>query len=164
MRIRDAHEHDAQVLTDLMRSAKRSWGYLDAWMETWAAGLTITLEDTVAMRVRVAEDANGILGFYALRGSGARVHLEHLWIDPEHMGKGIGRSLIADALVEAARLGAQIIAIESDPNAEPFYLRMGAIRVGEVPAPMAGAPNRALPLLELQVGRSQPPVPPKAAG
>jgi len=54
VRIRDAHEHDAQVLTDLMRSAKRSWGYPDAWMETWAAGLTITPEDTVAMRVRVA--------------------------------------------------------------------------------------------------------------
>ena len=133
-------------------------------MEAWAADLTIRPEDTAAMRVRVAEDANGVLGFYGLMGSGPRVHLEHLWIDPEHMGKGIGRSLIGDALVEAARLGAYVIAIESDPNAEPFYQRMGAIRVGEVPAPMVGAPNRALPLLELHVGRSQAPVPPKAAG
>ncbi len=105
------------------------------------------------MRVRVAEDTNGILGFYALMGRGPRVQLEHLWIDPEHMGKGIGRSLLGDALVEAAKLDAQLIRIESDPNAEPFYMRMGAIRVGEMPAPMVGAPNRALPLLELQVGR-----------
>lgn len=164
MRIRDAREYDAEKLTDLMRSAKRSWGYPDAWMETWAAGLTISPEDIAAMRVRVAEDANGILGFYALMGRGSWVRLEHLWVDPGHMGKGIGRSLIGDALVEAAGLDAQIIRIESDPNAKPFYLRMGAIHIGKALAPMVGAPNRTLPLLELRVGRGQLSDPMKAAG
>ena len=81
MRIRDAQEQDADTLTDVMRSAKRSWSYPDAWMDAWAAGLTISPEDIAAMRVRVAEDTHGILGFYALMGSGSRVQLEHLWID-----------------------------------------------------------------------------------
>lgn len=36
----------------------------------------------------------------------------------------------------------------SDPFAEAFYLRLGARRVGSVPAPMPGAPERLLPELE----------------
>lgn len=36
--------------------------------------------------------------------------------------------------------------IESDPHAENFYLRMGAVRVGETPADMEGV-KRSLPLL-----------------
>ena len=164
MRIRDAREYEVEDLTDVMRAAKRFWGYPDEWMQAWAADLTITRDDLSTMRFRVAEQANGIAGFYALVGSGRRVHLEHLWIRPGEMGKGIGRSLVADVLVEAARCGAEIVAIESDPNAEPFYLRMGAVRVGEVPAPMAGAANRVLPLLELHVGRIGSAVPPQSAG
>jgi GNAT superfamily N-acetyltransferase len=164
VRIRDSREYDAEALTALMRAAKQSWGYPNEWMEAWERSLTITPGDISTMRLRVAEQAKGIAGFYALVGSGPRVHLEHLWICPEHMGKGIGRLLFADALVEAARLGAEIVAIESDPNAEPFYLRMGAVRVGEVQAPMDGAPNRVLPLLEIQVGRNELAVPPNSAG
>jgi hypothetical protein len=37
----------------------------------------------------------------------------------------------------------------SDPFAAPFYIRMGAVQIGEVSAPMPEAPNRTLPLLEL---------------
>jgi len=33
------------------------------------------------------------------------------------------------------------------PSSEAFYLRYGAVRVGAVPAPMPGAPDRALPQL-----------------
>jgi predicted N-acetyltransferase YhbS len=116
------------------------------------------------MRVRLVENETGILGFYGLFGADLRVQLEHLWVRPDHMGLGIGRSLIADALAMAASQGATIVAVESDPNAEPFYLRMGAVRVGEVGAPMPGAPNRTLPLLEFTLGRSSPAVSPKSAG
>jgi len=43
--------------------------------------------------------------------------------------------------------------VVTDPHAEPFYLRLGARRVGEIAAPMPGAPERKLPLLELDGGR-----------
>jgi hypothetical protein len=38
--------------------------------------------------------------------------------------------------------------ILSDPYAEPFYLKLGARRIGEVASPMEGAPSRTLPLME----------------
>lgn len=39
----------------------------------------------------------------------------------------------------------------SDPFAEPFYLKLGARRIGAVPAPMPGAPGRVLPVLEFNL-------------
>lgn len=49
-----------------------------------------------------------------------------------------------------AALQARIIKIESDPNAEKFYLHMGARRVGEKRAILDGQ-ERVLPLLVLDV-------------
>ena len=164
MRIRDARENEAAALTELMRSAKRSWGYPDEWMQALDSGLIITAEDLSGMRVRVAEDEDSVLGFYGLVGSDRKVQLEHLWVRPDQMGKGVGRSLLRHALSEAARVGAEIVAIESDPNAESIYFRLGAVRVGEVAAPMRGAPDRKLPFLEIAVWRSSPAVSPKPAG
>ncbi len=45
--------------------------------------------------------------------------------------------------------GGATLRIASDPNAEGFYLKMGARRVGETPSQPEG---RALPLLLLEVG------------
>jgi GNAT superfamily N-acetyltransferase len=72
------------------------------------------------------------VGFYALVGEGSQIELEHLWVLPEHMSAGIGRALFAHAVRRAASLNADLLEIESDPNAEGFYRRMGAIRVGEI--------------------------------
>jgi hypothetical protein len=46
------------------------------------------------------------------------------------MGQGIGRSLFDHAALRGQELGFREIEIESDPNAEGFYLRMGARRIG----------------------------------
>ena len=92
------------------------------------------------------------------------MQLEHLWIRPDQMGKGIGRLLLTHALAEAERSGADVVVIESDPNAAGFYRRMGAVRVGEIQAAMPGAPDRVLPLLEISIGRNARSVPPKPAG
>ena len=53
-----------------------------------------------------------------------------MWVLPQHMGRGIGRGLFSHAVGRARKLNFNAIEIESDPNAEGFYLRMGAQRVG----------------------------------
>ena len=50
----------------------------------------------------------------------------------------------------AAATGATVMEIESDPNAEGFYKRMGATRVGEVAAEIEGE-KRVLPLLRFDL-------------
>lgn len=161
VRIRQARAEDAAVLAELAVAAKRSWGYPDEWMLAWSRSLTIDAEVISTMRVHLAEDAEGeILGFYALAGSGRSVQLEHLWVQPGQMGRGVGRALVEHALAAAALAGAQELVIESDPNAEAFYRRMGAVRVGMIPAPMPGAPSRTLPVLKIATGRCSPAVGP----
>lgn len=155
VRIREARIEDARALTEIAYAAKRSWDYPDAWMESWSAALTLDAAAITAMRVRVAEDDGGVLGFYALGGEGRSVQLEHLWVRPDAMGRGVGRTLVEHALATAAGGGAEVLVIESDPNAEAFYLGLGAIRVGAVPAPAPGAPDRSLPVLHLAVGRER---------
>ena len=71
------------------------------------------------------------VGFYLLTTESDGMHLDHLWIAPHAMGRGIGRALFEHAVEQARRLGHQTLKIEADPNAEGFYTRMGARRVGE---------------------------------
>ena len=153
MRIRTARVGDVDLLTEIAHQAKQYWGYPDDWMRQWSGALTFDGGALSTMKVFVAEDEGGVLGFYALAGGGATVDLEHLWVRPRAMGRGVGRSLVEHAVATAAAGGADVVAIEADPYAEPFYRRVGAVRVGESPAPMPGAPDRVLPVLHIAVSR-----------
>jgi GNAT superfamily N-acetyltransferase len=64
------------------------------------------------------------------------------------MRRGIGRALFEHAVAEVNRLGFRSMKIEADPNAEAFYKRMGAVRVGTNTSETCGE-RRELPLLEL---------------
>ena len=75
--------------------------------------------------------------------------LEHLWVLPEAMGRGIGRALFSHAVQRAKALGVQAIRIESDPYAEKFYERMGARRVGENRSEVDGQ-VRLLPVMQYE--------------
>ena len=95
------------------------------------------------------EDGHAV-GFYVLTTEDDGMHLDHLWISPIAMGRGIGRALFEHAVAEGKRLGFQAIKIEADPNAEGFYQRMGARRVGTNVTEIEGE-RRELPLLVYQV-------------
>jgi GNAT superfamily N-acetyltransferase len=86
--------------------------------------------------------------FYALAMRGADAVLDHFWVQPERMGRGIGRELFGHAVGTARAGGATRLEIDSDPHAEAFYRRMGARRIGEVPADVDGV-RRVLPRLEV---------------
>ncbi|MDQ3795344.1 MAG: GNAT family N-acetyltransferase, partial [Actinomycetota bacterium] len=58
--------------------------------------------------------------------------------------------LFNDAVGRAAALGAEVLGIESDPNAEGFYRRMGATRVGGISYSIDGQ-KRTLPVLVVEV-------------
>jgi GNAT superfamily N-acetyltransferase len=136
----------AGELTQIAQTAKRYWGYPEAWMEAWRPLLTITLEQIAAWQVYRAVQAGETLGFYALAGRGQDCILEHLWVKPQVIGKGVGRALFEHAVEKARELGASRLEIESDPHAEGFYRKMGAKRSGEHLTHVLGEP-RFLPVL-----------------
>jgi GNAT superfamily N-acetyltransferase len=88
-----------------------------------------------------------VVGFYALERDGDRFRQEDLFLAPSLIGHGLGRRLFEHAVQAARALGAAELLIESDPNAEGFYLlRMGAQRVGETVSRLTGT-ERIVPEL-----------------
>jgi len=70
------------------------------------------------------------------------------------MGLGLGRTLFDHAVRRAAGLGAEVLGIEANPNAEVFYRRMGVRRVGEIVYNLDGR-ERVLPLLAVEIRSSR---------
>lgn len=147
MRIVRSRPEDAATLTAIAFEAKRAWGYPERWIQGWAPTLTISPGYISSFPTFSAVVEMDISGFCALRTSGAEATIDHLWVLPASWRKGVGRALFRHAEAVARTAGATVLVMESDPNAEGFYLAMGAVRVGRVPAPMEGV-ERFLPLME----------------
>jgi GNAT superfamily N-acetyltransferase len=147
-----ATPEDADALTRIAFAAKRYWGYPENWMKHWRDSLTITPEFVRNNTVHAAVSGGEPYAFYALTGAGRELELEHLWVSPGWIGSGAGRLLFEHAMREAARRGSSAVAIEADPNAEGFYLRMGARRVGENVYEIEGR-KRKLPLLTVELSK-----------
>ena len=146
--IRRARVDEAEALSAVAHLAKRHWRYPEEWIALWRRDLTLTPEFIERHPVHCAVDGATVVGFYALLFAGADCELEHFWILPARIGGGVGRRLFAHAVDGCRALGSPRLWITADPNAEGFYVRMGARRVGEVPSTPAG---RVLPRLVLDV-------------
>ncbi len=159
MRIRPAAPEEAPVLSRIARAAKAHWGYDPAQLARWDHELTVSPRSLQRAPSFVAENAQGILGFIQVDMDTAPPEIDHLWVDPACMGQGAGRALLRHAQALLAAEGVPELAIDADPNAEGFYLAMGAWRIGLEPAPIAGQSDRVRPQLRLATGQSPRPDP-----
>lgn len=146
MKIRKALTEDAATLTRIAHDAKRHWGYPEHWLKHWQDDLTISPEFVAANQVYVAERDGDLLGFYALIIRKEKAELDHLWVAPAHIGTGVGKELFIHAMRCAAKENVSGVEILSDPNAEGFYRKLGAHRIGEAVSEIDGEP-RTLPRL-----------------
>jgi GNAT superfamily N-acetyltransferase len=147
MTIVRARPEDAATLTEIAHAAKRHWGYPENWIAAWREILTMRPEFIAENTAYCAVEADRAIGFYVLTTEDDGLRLDHLWILPRAMGRGIGRALFEHAVATASRLGSNLIKIEADPNAEGFYKRMGATRAGTSVSEVEGE-RRELPLME----------------
>ena len=150
IQIRLARADEADALTELAHAAKRHWHYPENWIEHWKEDLTITSDFIATNEVYVAMIDDKLAGCCALVVNGSVAEIEHMWVKPDYMGSGVGRSLFLKIRDRAAELNLPIIELSADPNAEAFYKRMGATRVGEVRSEIEGQP-RVLPRMAIDL-------------
>ena len=135
-----------------MRS-KAHWGYSAEFMEACRQELAVS-ESKLSNKhfhYAVAENQGEIVGYYALeRLSGEEFELEALFVEPKHIGSGVGRALIGHAKNRAAANGGRTLIIQGDPHAEKFYRAAGGKRTGERES--ASIPGRFLPVFSIFVG------------
>ena len=146
MHIRRAAPADVVMLTALSLTSKAYWGYDAAFMTRVASSFEVTPDYVTRWPVYVLMDGDEAAGFYGFRAVGDETFLYDMWLKPAYIGRGLGRMLWRHALQTAREAGYDRFKIESDPNAERFYIRMGASRVGEITSKDSG---RVLPLLEV---------------
>jgi GNAT superfamily N-acetyltransferase len=147
MHIRQARVEEAEALTALMRRSKAHWGYDSAFMEAALPYLLVTAEAVESGLVWVLIDEDALAGFSYLRPTKTpgEILLSDLFIDPAHLGKGYGRVLWDHAISTAREMGFEAMVFDSDPNATGFYLRMGAVQIGETESTVQT--GRMLPLM-----------------
>ena len=149
IKIKTASPEMASTLTQVVIDSKKYWGYSLEQMTQWISGLTITGQFIAQNHVYVgthATDGNIILVYALVEIDQQWAELEHCWIRPEYIGQGYGRLLFSHMEQNFRNLGKKYLRIVSDPNAEGFYLAMGAVRDGTVISQESG---RKLPLLRL---------------
>lgn len=156
-KIREMRRSDLEAVSSLGIRSKATWGYEAEAMAVFAEELTLELPDLDRfLEAEVAVDGEGkVVGYFTLvaRADGV-VELEHLFVHPEHFGKGIGSQLLARALGMARQRGAEEVTILSDPQAVEFYLRKGARQVDHH---ISSIPGRTIPVLQIPTPSEMPP-------
>jgi GNAT superfamily N-acetyltransferase len=148
--IRRAHPAEAGALSALALRSKAHWGYDVEFMAACRDDLTISANEIASSPVYVFDGVDSPSGFYRLllRDDGV-AELDDLFVEPAAMGQGVGKRLWRHAVATAAHLGSSEMVWQSDPQAEGFYLAMGARRAGESESTVM--PGRMLPLMRFQL-------------
>ncbi|SCY84983.1 GNAT family N-acetyltransferase [Desulfoluna spongiiphila] len=144
MTIRKATPDDSNELTDISFMSKKHWNYPDHYFDIWNAELTITPEYVQKNHVFVIEDS-GIRGFYSVIKLQTEITLseftmrpgtwlDHVFIRPEYIGMGYGRSLMGHLAEQSQTQKWAQIQILADPNSRNFYKKMGVSYIKEVPS------------------------------
>ncbi|MCM3556785.1 GNAT family N-acetyltransferase [Janibacter melonis] len=149
VRIGPARVEEADALSELALRSKGYWGYDAAFLDACRSELSVSPVECASGDVVVARSHANLLGFYALRGETSTGSLDALFVDPPHMGMGVGAALMAHAKVTAVTRGLRTIDLDADPQAVPFYLRFGATLIGE--SPSQSIPGRTLPRLRFVI-------------
>jgi predicted N-acetyltransferase YhbS len=150
--IRAAKAGEAEALSALCARSKAHWGYDAEFMRLSASSLAVKPELITSGRVLVAEDDAGhILGVAAVApmDEEGSYDLDRLFVEPDALGRGVGQALMLAAAKIARDEGAARLIVLADPNAAPFYQRIGAVRIGD--APSDSIPGRMLPLFRLDL-------------
>ena len=149
MTIKKAIPNDHKILTEITKKSKEYWGYSEEQIEIWSEFLTVTKEyiETKSVCNLVIDDE--IIGYYSFfHESENSIKLDNLFVLPDFIGKGFGKILMNDFLDRIKNSDIQKVILNSEPNAEDFYLKFGFVKVGQIETSIK---DRYLPVMELKL-------------
>ena len=129
--IRDAAPNEAPALEALQRRSSDVWAEYREQLAAHpdAIELPQAFVDNGWVRVALGDDETPA-GFSVVIHGDGRVHeLDGLFVEPEHMTRGVGRALVEDAVARASANGAERIEVTAGP-ARGFYEKLGFELVG----------------------------------
>ena len=149
--IKEAEIGDSDRLTEIALLSKRYWQYPERWLDLWREELAVSTHYINDNHVYKALEEQEIVGFYALRiFKDEIIELDHLWVIPSQIGKGVGRALCTHAKNWSLQMGFHTLKVVTDPNAVDFYLRMGGEVISSKDYQIDGI-TRKLPILLFKI-------------
>lgn len=134
MKIQKATQKDHIVLTEITKKSKAYWDYSEEQLKKWDKELTITeeyIEENEVYLATTKEDTDKIIAYYSFYEEDKyTIVLDNLFVLPDYIGKGYGKLLMADLTKRLKNTKIDTITLNSDPNAEIFYKRMGFGTIG----------------------------------
>lgn len=149
MTIEKANIIDDEILTSITKKSKAFWGYSAEQIEKWNKNLTISKDYIKEHNVYKLTVNNLIIGYYSYFFKDEKeIELDNLFILPEYIGKGLGKYLVLDFLNRIKDQKVERIILDSEPNAEDFYAKMGFVKIGEFETSIK---NRFMPIMEMKL-------------
>ena len=149
MRIEKVNTTDSEILTQITKKSKAYWGYSAEQIQKWEVSLTISQDYIREHDVFKLVKDNVIIGYYSyLFEDGKNVKMDNLFILPEYIGKGFGKYLFLDFLNRMKEAEIQTIQLDSEPNAEGFYSKMGFVKIGAFETSIK---DRFMPVMEMKL-------------
>ena len=127
VRIRAAESGDADAVADVFIASFGTLTFLPKLHTDEETVGFITSTVMAKQEVLVAEVAHAIVGFVAMSHGN---HLEHLYVHPDHLGRGIGSTLLERARTRMPG-GFRLWTFQANAGARRFYERHG-LRVVEL--------------------------------
>jgi GNAT superfamily N-acetyltransferase len=118
-------------------------------MEACRGELSFEPRDLGLTPIALAERNGKPIGVAQIKVVDGEADLLKLFVEPSALRSGAGKALLVWATDVAKELGAKRLTIDADPDAAPFYRRMGAYDVGE--APSGSVSDRMLPKLVMNL-------------
>jgi GNAT superfamily N-acetyltransferase len=155
--IRKAKIQEAEILTKISFGSKGYWNYPKEFYDIWSNELKISSDYIQNNDVFVFDNAGEIVGYYSIvelkddiEVLGVRISkgfwLEHMFIEPRSIGKGIGTKMFDHLRKRCTYRGIKELGILADPNSRGFYEKMGCEYKGEFPSTIKA---RKTPYLKL---------------
>ena len=153
MTIEKANSNDYKILTEITKKSKAFWGYSDAQIEIWSSFLTITEEYIETKSIFKLIVYNEIVGYYSyFYESKNNIKLDNLFILPEFIGKGFGKVLMLDFFKRLENSTAEKVTLDSEPNAENFYLKFGFVTITHIETSIK---DRFMPIMEFKLSKKK---------
>ena len=149
MVIEKANNTDHEILTQITKKSKAFWGYSEEQIEIWSTFLTVTSGYIKANAVYKISVEDQIMGYYSFINQDEKtIKLDNLFVLPEYIGKGLGRLLMEHFLMNIDKTDTKTMTLNSEPNAELFYSKLGFVKVGEIETSIK---DRYMPIMELTI-------------
>jgi GNAT superfamily N-acetyltransferase len=139
--IAHVNQRDLPTINSLIERSKKHWAYTAEYLEQAIPLLRIDeryLADNLCWKL--VDDQHRIAGFASVVEKPALL-LDHLWINPDRLGEGLGTMAIQHIQKIAADFHWADISVFPEPPSEGFYVRLGFIDTGvRVASRVSGGP------------------------